>query len=243
MSEFFYVSLTARSYGDEDLGLKPHIKGLRSLGSNTWPLGDKRAALHYTTEAPFPNISYCSISNKRAADLEDPRLAEALLMSTYNIFFRGEIRKISCGYPLLSVAMVCGLDKTEIVLTGPFNSSPNQNYVGTKFSCLKYELQYTFAEPDKTYTTTMYVRPAKTQINLCIDPLYKASFLDSPESKDGAYCTISERSDQNMLLQSLCLSRFGQPGYQGKYDQQMLLSECAVAQTDPRLRSSHKTFC
>ena len=31
--------------------------------------------------------------------------AEALLMSTHNIGFRGEIRKILCGYPLLSVAM------------------------------------------------------------------------------------------------------------------------------------------
>ena len=27
-------------------------------------------------------------------------------MSTHNICFRGEIRKIICGYPLLSVAMV-----------------------------------------------------------------------------------------------------------------------------------------
>ena len=26
-------------------------------------------------------------------------------MSTHNIYFRGEIRKIICGYPLLSVAM------------------------------------------------------------------------------------------------------------------------------------------
>ena len=26
-------------------------------------------------------------------------------MSTHNIHFRGEIRKILCGYPLLSVAM------------------------------------------------------------------------------------------------------------------------------------------
>ena len=26
-------------------------------------------------------------------------------MSTHNICFRGEIRKILCGYPLLSVAM------------------------------------------------------------------------------------------------------------------------------------------
>ena len=32
-------------------------------------------------------------------------LAEALLMSTHNICFRGLIRKI-CGYPLLSVAML-----------------------------------------------------------------------------------------------------------------------------------------
>ena len=101
------------------------------------------------------------------------------------------------------------LDKTEIVKTGLFNSSSNQNYVGTKFSCLKYDLQCTFTEWDKTYNTTMYVRPAKTQVSLCIDPLDKASFLDSPESKEGAYCTISEGSDQNVLLQSHCLSRFG----------------------------------
>ena len=33
------------------------------------------------------------------------RLAEALLMSTHNICFCGEIRKILCGYLLLTVAM------------------------------------------------------------------------------------------------------------------------------------------
>ena len=33
-------------------------------------------------------------------------ISEALLMSTHNICFRGEIRKIICGYPLLSVAML-----------------------------------------------------------------------------------------------------------------------------------------
>ena len=46
----------------------------------------------------------------------------------------------------------------------------------------------------------MYVRPAKTQVSLCIDPLYKASFLDSPESEESAYCTISKGSDQNVTL-------------------------------------------
>ena len=63
---------------------------------------------------------------------------------------------------------------------------------------------------DKTYYSTMYVRPAKTQISLYIDPLYKASFLDGQESEEGAYCTISEGSDQNVMLQSHCLYRFGQ---------------------------------
>ena len=33
-------------------------------------------------------------------------LAEALLMSTHIICCRGDIRKILCGYPLLSVAML-----------------------------------------------------------------------------------------------------------------------------------------
>ena len=37
--------------------------------------------------------------------LNEYRLGEALLMSTHNICFRGEIKKILCGYPLLSVAM------------------------------------------------------------------------------------------------------------------------------------------
>ena len=72
-----------------------------------------------------------------------------------------------------------------IVLTGQFNSSSNKNYVGTKFSCLKYDLQCTNFEPDKTYNTTMYVRPAKTQVSLCIDPLDKASFLLTVRSVKG----------------------------------------------------------
>ena len=81
-------------------------------------------------------------------------------------------------------------------------------YIGTRLSCLKYDLQYKYIEyepaPDKTYHTTIYVRPAKTQVSLCVSPLYKASFLDSPESTEDAYCTINEGSDQNVLLQSHC---------------------------------------
>ena len=46
------------------------------------------------------------------------------------------------------------------------------------------------------------MRPAKTQVSLCIHPLYKASFLDRPDSEEGACCTISEGSDRNVLLQS-----------------------------------------
>ena len=72
-----------------------------------------------------------------------------------------------------------------IVLTGQFKSSSNKNYVGTKFSCLKYDLQCTNFEPDKTYNTTMYMRPAKTQVSLCIDPLDKASFLHTVRSAKG----------------------------------------------------------
>ena len=73
---------------------------------------------------------------------------------------------------------MCGLDKTYIVLTGPFLTP-----VQTKITSVqKYDLQCSYNEPDdKTYCSTMYVRPAKTQVRLCIDPLYKASFLDSPK--------------------------------------------------------------
>ena len=105
---------------------------------------------------------------------------------------------------------MCGLNKTYIVLTGPFLTP-----VQTKITLVqKYDLQFSYNEPDnKTYYSTMYVRPAKTRVSLCIDPLYKASFLDSLE--EGAYCMISKGSDQNVMLQSHCLSRFGQPGYRG----------------------------
>ena len=35
-------------------------------------------------------------------------------MSTHNICFLGEIRKILCGYPLLSVAMDCLFAQSDI---------------------------------------------------------------------------------------------------------------------------------
>ena len=66
----------------------------------------------------------------------------------------------------------------------------------------------------------MYVRPAKTQISLCIDPLDKASFLHTVRSAKG-------------LIRMCCCSRtvypaLDSPAIEGKYDQRMLLSECAV---------------
>ena len=127
-----------------------------------------------------------------------------------------------------------GLDKTEIRLTRPFNSSSNQNYVGTKFSCLKYDLQCTYFEPDETYNTTMYVRPAKTQVSLCIDQLYKASFLHTVRSAKG-------------LIRMCCCSRTVYPALDSRLSKVNTISECssefAVAQTDQSLRSLHKTFC
>ena len=39
-------------------------------------------------------------------------------MSTHNICFRGEIRKILCGYPLLSVAMCQKQDQRLILIAG-----------------------------------------------------------------------------------------------------------------------------
>ena len=85
-----------------------------------------------------------------------------------------------------------------------------------------------FIELDKTYNTTMYVQPARTQVSLCINPQYKASFLDSPES-EGAYCTISKGSDWNVLSCSRTVyPALDSPAIEGKYNQRMLLSECAV---------------
>ena len=67
----------------------------------------------------------------------------------------------------------------------------------------------------------MYVQPAKTRVSLCIDQLHKASFLDSTESI-GTYFTISEGSDQNVLLKLLCLSRF-----RSRLSKVDKISECA----------------
>ena len=94
-----------------------------------------------------------------------------------------------------------------------FLSPSNSQVIGKNGTWFKVPYER-LDEPDsKTYYSTMYVRLAKTQVSLCIDPLYKASFLDSLESEEGAYCTISEGSDQNVMLQLHCLFRFGQPGY------------------------------
>ena len=122
----------------------------------------------------------------------------------------------------------------RIVLTGQFNSSSNKNDVGTKFSCLKYDLQCTNFEPDKTYNTTMYVLPAKTQVSLCIDPLDKASFLHTVRSAKG-------------LNRMCCCSRTVYSALDSRLPMVNTISECSYqnvqARTDQSLRSSHKTFC
>ena len=129
---------------------------------------------------------------------------------------------------------MCGLDKSEIVLTGPFNSSSNQNYIGTKFSCLKYDLQRMYFEPDKTYNTTMYMQPAKTQVSLCIDPLYKASFLHTVRSAKG-------------LIRMCCCScavypALDSPAIEGKYDQQLLYQNVQMRRLTQSLLSHKKLF-
>ena len=50
-------------------------------------------------------ISFLFLNKNICCGTHLKRLGEALLMSTYNICFHREIRKILCGYPLLSVAM------------------------------------------------------------------------------------------------------------------------------------------
>ena len=67
----------------------------------------------------------------------------------------------------------------------------------------------------------MYVRPAKTQVSLCIDPPDKASFLYTVRSAKG-------------LNRMCCCSRtvysaLDNPAIDGNYNQRMLLSECAGA--------------
>ena len=114
-----------------------------------------------------------------------------------------------------------------IVLTGQFNSSSNKNYVGTKFSCLKYDLQCTNFEPDKTCNTTMYVWPAKTQVSLCIDP--QASCILYDQWRVWTECAVAVA-----LFIPLWTARLSMVN---------TISECSYqnvqARTDPSLRSSH----
>ena len=127
-----------------------------------------------------------------------------------------------------------GLTRHKIVLTGQLNSSSNKKYVGTKFSCLKYDLQCTNFEQDKTYNTTMYMRPAKSQVSMCIDPLDKASFLHTVRS---AKC----------LNRMCCCSRTVYSALDSRLSTVNMIGECSYqnvqARTDPSLHSSHKTFC
>ena len=62
----FYVLLTARTYGDMDLGLKSNMKGLRSLGSNSWPRLTRREALplHHRAADIFPCPATALTSSK-----------------------------------------------------------------------------------------------------------------------------------------------------------------------------------
>ena len=117
------------------------------------------------------------------------------------------------------------------------NSSSNQNYVGTKFSCLKYDLRCTYIEQTKP-TILQCTCDQQRLGSVCASTHYiKERFLDSPESKEGAYCMIS-----NGLIRMCCCIGTVYPALysqaiEGKYDQRMLLSECAVALNDPSFYS------
>ena len=115
-----------------------------------------------------------------------------------------------------------------IVLTGQFNSSSNKNYVGTKFSCLKYDLQCTNFEPDKTYNTTMYVWPAKTQVCASTHKIKQASCILYDQWRVWTECAVAVALF--ILLWTARLSMVN------------TISECSYqnvqARTDPSLRSS-----
>ena len=73
------------------------------------------------------------------------------------------------------------LDKTHIVLTGSFLT-----LVQTKITSVqKYDLQCSYNEPDdKTYYSTMYVRPAKTRVSLSLTHYIKqASWITRSPKK------------------------------------------------------------
>ena len=65
-------------------------------------------------------------------------------MSTHNICFHEEIRKILCGYPLLSVAMVIWIKYLSIMQTPSFGKKTNYHS-----TCIVLEHQWLLVHGEK----------------------------------------------------------------------------------------------
>ena len=99
------------SYCIEDWIGFPKLSPLASLPGTLWfklPIIATDKALFSSEKCWY--LSYFSIKTY-VVGTHQKHLGETLLMSTHNIWFRGEIRKMLCGYPLLSVAMVTHVSK------------------------------------------------------------------------------------------------------------------------------------
>ena len=121
-------------------------------------------------------------------------------------------------------------------------------YVGTRLSCLKYNLQCIRTlnmSPCQTKPTILQCMYDQQRLRLvCASTHYikQASWIAlSPQEVHTVW------SSKGLIRMCYCSCTvdpaLDSPAIEGKYDQRMLWSECAVAQTHPSIRLSYKRFC
>ena len=120
-----------------------------------------------------------------------------------------------------------------------FNSSSNQNYVGTSMIYNVLTMNHTTKR-----TIVQCTCDQQTLGSVCASTHYikQTSWIARSPKK---VHTVRSAKD---LIRMWCYSHtvyppLDSPAIEGKYDQRMFWLECAVAQIDPSLRSSHKMFC
>ena len=135
---------------------------------------------------------------------------------------------------------VCRLDKTEIVLTGP--STSVQSYHAWSIINYVRTLNMSPRQTKPTILQWMYDQQRLGSVCALTHYIKQASWIAlSPQKVHTVW------SSKGLIRMCYCSRTvdpaLGSPAIEGKYDLRMLWSECAVAQTHPSIRLSHKTFC
>ena len=132
-------------------------------------------------------------------------------MSSHNICFRGEIRKILCGYPLLTVAMAEGRDdrRKYFIIKSPWKNLRGEiRKISISFDCKKVPQLYSIVHPYGTCVLTLFTRWLRMTV---MSPLHRQNwkiFHDSHNAKAGVAYTAFKPTTvmQTNNLKMLCCS-------------------------------------